>query len=200
MELVAYYCGRLILFDCYGAAIIDVWIAPLLWLGEVELHYWIARKRKEPKQVLFKLWKGMHYGIKWILIQYLVFLILALVILIPTGRDLVFSFGRGGSPAYNADTGLLVAIPLYTFLFACWHSFFPNMKQCWTYIVPWAMIMLLAYLHVVHIRDWYFQIITVDDYMLGMWLAPAFGVVIQTPLLLLCFLIRNLWQKKAIHR
>ncbi len=62
------------------------------------------------------------------------------------------------------------------------------------------MIMLLAYLHVVQIRDWYFQIITVDDYMLGMWLAPAFGVVIQTPLLLLCFLIRNLWQKKAIHR
>lgn len=33
-------------YNDYGAAVIDVWIAPLLWLGEFEINYWIARKWK----------------------------------------------------------------------------------------------------------------------------------------------------------
>ena len=35
-------------YDACGAAIIDVWLAPLLWLGEIELFLWIVKK-----------WKGM---------------------------------------------------------------------------------------------------------------------------------------------
>ena len=31
-------------YDSYGFAIIDIWIAPLLWLGEVELFLWIENK------------------------------------------------------------------------------------------------------------------------------------------------------------
>ena len=75
--------------------------------------------------------------------------------------------------------GVLLAIPVYTLLFGWWNAFFPERKHWWTYIIPWLGFMMIFYLHVASGRDWDFQIISVDEYMLGGWLAPMIGRLIQ---------------------
>lgn len=139
--------------------------------------------------ILSKLWKGTKDGIKWFLIQAGFLLAIGLLyylgllcysLLTDMGfREALMSYPIGGSGAYNWRTGLCIAIPIYSLLFGWWHAFFTKKSQRWTYVFPWLLLMVLFYLHVAHERDWAFQIITVDHYMLAGWLAPAFGAIIQ---------------------
>ena len=85
--------------------------------------------------------------------------------------------GRAG--AYNWRTGLCLAIPIYSLLFGWWHAFFTKKSQRWTYVFPWLLLMVLFYLHVAHERDWAFQIIMVDEYLLAGWSAPVIGIILH---------------------
>ena len=140
---------------------------------------------------LSKLWKGTKDGIKWFLIQAGVLLAISLLYYLGlycyslfSGigfREILMSYpllGRAG--AYNWRTGLCLAIPIYSLLFGWWHAFFPKKEQWWTYVFPWLLLLVLFYLHVAQERDWYFQIITVDEYMLAGWLAPVFGIILHS--------------------
>ena len=139
---------------------------------------------------LSKLWKGTKDGIKWFLIQAGVLLAISLLYYLGlycyslfSGigfREVLMSYpllGRAG--AYNWRTGLCFAIPIYSLLFGWWHAFFPKKEQWWTYVFPWLLLLVLFYLHVAQERDWYFQIITVDEYMLAGWLAPVIGIILH---------------------
>lgn len=139
---------------------------------------------------IVKIWEGTKDGIKWFLIQAGVLLAISLLYYLGlycyslfSGigfREVLMSYpllGRAG--AYNWRTGLCLAIPIYSLLFGWWHAFFTKKSQWWTFVFPWLLLMVLFYLHVAHERDWAFQIITVDYYMLAGWLAPAFGAIIQ---------------------
>ena len=86
-------------------------------------------------------------------------------------------FGRVGP--YDWQMGLCMSIPIYTLLFGWWHAFFPKKEQWWTYVFPWLLLLVLFYLHVAQERDWYFQVITVDEYMLAGWLAPVMGIILH---------------------
>ena len=126
---------------------------------------------------LSKLWKGTKDGVKWILIQAGVLLAIGLLYYLGllcysllTGME----FREG---AYNWRTGLCIAIPIYSLLFGWWHAFFTKKSQRWTFVFPWLLLMVLFYLHVAHERDWAFQIITVDEYMLAGWMAPVLGIL-----------------------
>ena len=164
----AFYDGEVI-------AIIDVWLAPLLWLGEVEIYLLLAHRWRD-KVLVRKLWLGTQNWFKWALIQYFTYAIISFLI---CDGHIVFSLVGNGGPAYNFDTGLIPAILVTSFLFAFWHSFFPEKRHWWTYIIPWAVIIIMGYLEEVYERGWYYQVITIDDYMLGMWLAPVFGALTQ---------------------
>lgn len=72
-----------------------------------------------------------------------------------------------------------MSIPIYTLLFGWCHAFFPKREQRWTVVFPWLLLLVLFYLHVAQERDWYFQIITVDEYMLAGWLAPVMGIILH---------------------
>ena len=139
---------------------------------------------------IVKIWEGTKGGIKWFLIQAGV--LLAISLLYDLGlycyslfsgigfREVLLSYpllGRAG--AYNWCTGLCLAIPIYSLLFGWWHAFFTKKSQWWTFVFPWLLLMVLFYLHVAHERDWAFQIITVDEYMLAGWLAPVMGIVLH---------------------
>lgn len=136
---------------------------------------------------LSKLWKGTKDGVKWILIQAGVLLAIGLLYYLGllcysllTGmefREALISYPIGGSGAYNWRTGLCIAIPIYSLLFGWWHAFFTKKSQRWTFVFPWLLLMVLFYLHVAHERDWAFQIITVDEYMLAGWMAPVLGIL-----------------------
>ena len=153
---------------------------------------------------IVKIWKGTKDGIKWFLIQAAV--LIAISILYYLGffcyslisgigfREVLMSYpllGRAG--AYNWRTGLCLAIPIYSLLFGWWHAFFTKKSQWWTFVFPWLLLMALFYLHVAHERDWAFQIIKVDEYMLAGWLAPLFGLVLHC----LLKIVRSpkVWQK-----
>ena len=45
--------------------------------------------------------------------------------------------------------------------------------------LPQERTMVLFYPHVAQERDWYFQVITVDEYMLAGWLAPVMGIILH---------------------
>lgn len=139
---------------------------------------------------IVKIWKGTKDGIKWFLIQAAV--LIAISILYYLGlfcyslisgigfREVLMSYpllGRAG--VYNWRTGLCLAIPIYSLLFGWWHAFFPKREQRWTIVFPWLLLQVLFYLHVAQERDWYFQIITVDEYMLAGWLAPVMGIILH---------------------
>lgn len=138
---------------------------------------------------IVKIWEGTKDGIKWFLIQ--AGILLAIGILYYLGllsyslltgmefREALMSYPIGGSGAYNWRTGLCIAIPIYSLLFGWWHAFFTKKSQRWTYVFPWLLLMVLFYLHVAHERDWAFQIITVDEYMLAGWLAPFYGIIVH---------------------
>ena len=139
---------------------------------------------------IVKIWKGTKDGIKWFLIQAAV--LIAISILYYLGllcyslisgigfREVLMSYpllGRVG--VYNWRTGLCLAIPIYSLLFGWWHAFFPKREQRLTIVFPWLLLLVLFYLHVAQERDWYFQIITVDEYMLAGWLAPVMGIILH---------------------
>ena len=137
---------------------------------------------------IVKIWEGTKDGIKWFLIQAGVLLAISLLYYLGlycyslfSGigfREVLMSYpllGRAG--AYNWRTGLCLAIPIYSLLFGWWHAFFTKKSQRWTYVFPWLLLMVLLYLHVAHERDWAFQIITVDEYMLAGWMAPVLGIL-----------------------
>ena len=139
---------------------------------------------------LSKFWKGTKDGIKWFLIQTGVLLAISLLYYLGlycyslfSGiefREVLMSYpllGRAG--AYNWRTGLCLAIPIYSLLFGWWHAFFTKKSQRWTYVFPWLLLMAIFYLHVAHERDWAFQIITIDEYMLAGWVAPVYGIIVQ---------------------
>ena len=138
-----------------------------------------------------KIWDGTKKGLKWIAIQFLV--IIAIELLYYLGlfgyalftnmglREAIMAyplFGKAGF--YDWRAGLSMSIPIYTLLFGWWHAFFPKREQWWTYVFPWLLLLVLYYLHVAQERDWYFQIITVDEYMLAGWLAPVFGIILHS--------------------
>ena len=140
--------------------------------------------------IITKIWDGTKKGLKWITIQFLV--IIAIGLLYYLGllcyslftdmglREAIMAyplFGRVGP--YDWQIGLCLSIPIYTLLFGWWHAFFPKKEQWWTYVFPWLLLLVLFYLHVAQERDWYFQVITVDEYMLAGWIAPMFGIIIQ---------------------
>ena len=139
---------------------------------------------------IVKIWKGTEDGIKWFLIQAAV--LIAISILYYLGlfcyslisgigfREVLMSYpllGRAG--AYNWRTGLCLAIPIYSLLFGWWHAFFTKKSQRWTYVFPWLLLLAIFYLHVAHERDWAFQIITIDEYMLAGWTAPVIGIILH---------------------
>ena len=66
--LCSYLMTGYAFYDSYGFAIIDIWFAPILWLGEVELFLFLAEKWKE-KPVVIKLWTCLQKVTKWILIS-----------------------------------------------------------------------------------------------------------------------------------
>ena len=138
-----------------------------------------------------KICDGTKKGLKWIAIQFLV--IIAIGLLYYLGllcyslftdmglREAIMAyplFGRVGP--YDWQMGLCMSIPIYTLLFGWWHAFFPKKEQWWTYVFPWLLLLVLFYLHVAQERDWYFQVITVDEYMLAGWLAPVFGIILHS--------------------
>ena len=139
---------------------------------------------------IVKIWEGTKDGIKWFLIQAGVLLAISLLYYLGlycyslfSGigfREFLMSYpllGRAG--AYNWRTGLCLAIPIYSLLFGWWHDFFTKKSQRWTYVFPWLLLMVLFFLHVAHERDWAFQIITLDEYMLAGWMAPFYGIIVN---------------------
>ena len=140
---------------------------------------------------LSKLWKGTKDGIKWFLIQAGVLLAISLLYYLGlfcyslfSGigfREVLMSYpllGKAGP--YDWRVGFCMSISIYTLLFGWWHAFFPGKEQWWTYVFPWLLLLVLFYLHVAQERDWYFQIITVDEYILAGWLAPVFGIILHS--------------------
>ena len=137
-------------------------------------------------RIIHQFWSGTKKGLKWIAIQYAV--IVSLAILYYLGL-LVYSLCvdtsirevlmRSPHSFYTWQTGVLLAIPAYTMLFGWCKAFFPDRKHWWTYILSWLGFMLFFYLHVASGRNWDFQIISADEYMLGGWLAPGWGFMIQ---------------------
>ena len=147
-----------------------------------------------------KLWRGVKASIKWILIQeafiwgseilaFAAFLLWARL----TGNNArdIYITHSGGIQITSPDTVLMFAIPVYTTLFGLWHAFFPAKKQWWTYIVPWGIYMGIVYLAIAQERDWYFKIITIDWWMIFGWLSPIFGVLVQSPFLLIRYIKRR---------
>ena len=140
--------------------------------------------------VITKIWDGTKKGLKWIAIQFLVIIAIGLLYYLGLFSYALFTnmgfreaimayplFGRVGP--YDWQIGLCLSIPIYTLLFGWWHAFFPKKEQWWTYVFPWLLLLVLFYLHVAQERDWYFQIITVDEYMLAGWLAPVMGIILH---------------------
>lgn len=139
--------------------------------------------------VLTKVWDGTLKGLKWMMIQFLILICVGLLyhlallcysLISDIGfREVLMSFplfGKAG--AYDWRLGLCLAIPIYSLLFGWWHAFFTKKSQRWTYFLPWLLLMAVSYLHVAQERDWYFQIITLDEYMLAGCLAPLFGILL----------------------
>ena len=137
-----------------------------------------------------KIWDGTKKGLKWIAIQFLVIMAIELLYYLGLFSYALFTnmglreaimayplFGKAGF--YDWRAGLSMSIPIYTLLFGWWHAFFPGKEQWWTYVFPWLLLLVLFYLHVAQERDWYFQIITVDEYLLAGWMAPVFGIFLQ---------------------
>ena len=142
------------------------------------------------ESVINKIWDGTKKGLKWIAIQFLVIIAIGLLyylglfcysLFTDTGlREAIMAyplFGRVGP--YDWQMGLCMSIPIYTLLFGWSHAFFPKREQRWTVVFPWLLFLVLFYLHVAQERDWYFQIITVDEYMLAGWLAPVMGIILH---------------------
>ena len=144
--------------------------------------------------VINKIWDGTKKGLKWIAIQFLVIIAIGLLYYLGLFFYSLFTnmglreammayplFGRVGP--YDWQVGLCMSIPIYSLLFGWWHAFFPKKEQWWTYLFPWLLLLVLFYLYVAQERDWYFQIITVDEYMLAGWLAPMMGIILHLVLL-----------------
>lgn len=140
--------------------------------------------------VINKIWDGTKKGLKWIAIQFLVIIAIELLYYLGlfgyalfTDIDLrealmLYPFlGKAGF--YDWQAGLCMSIPIYSLLFGWWHAFFTKKSQRWTYVFPWLLLIAIFYLHVAHERDWAFQIITVDEYMLAGCLAPTLGLLLH---------------------
>ena len=153
------------------------------------------------RQFWTKLWRGIKASIKWILIQEAFIFGTELLIVFAiwlwarlTGadaRDIYVNVKGGGFQVAQPDMALVALIPVYTTLFGLWHAFFPARKQWWTYIVPWGIFMVMVYLEIAWERDWNFKIITIDWWMLFGWLSPLFGVLLQSPFLLIRYIKRR---------
>ena len=141
-----------------------------------------------------KIWDGTKKGLKWIAIQFLAIIAIGLLYYLGLFSYSLFSdmgfreimmayplFGKAG--AYDWWAGLCLSIPIYSLLFGWWHAFFPKKEQWWTYLFPWSLLLVFFYLHVAQERDWSFQIISVDGYMLAGWLAPMMGIILHLVLL-----------------
>ena len=135
-------------------------------------------EKKNMTPIIDKIWAGTKKGLKWIAVQFLVIMAIGLLyylglfcysLLTDMGlREAIMAyplFGRVGP--YDWQVGLCMSIPIYTLLFGWWHAFIPKKEQWWTYVFPWLFLLVLFYLHVAQEREWYFQIITVDEYMVS---------------------------------
>ena len=169
-------------YDAYGAAIIDVWLAPLLWFGEVELYLWVSKKFKV-HPVVVKIGVGLQKGIKWILIQYLVAALIFLCLLVTGLLDKMYPEEKEDIFSY-ALMGFMMSILVYTLLFAWWHSFLQDRKYWWTYCAPWIFVMILGVVVVLVSDNVAFKDADVRlAYMLGIGLAPVFGTILHFSML-----------------
>ena len=169
-------------YDSYGAAVIDVWLAPLLWLGEVEVYLWI-NERFKVYPVARKIGFGLQKGIKWILIQYLVAALIFLCLLVTGLLDKMYPEEKEDIFSY-ALMGFLMSIFVYTLLFAWWHSFLQDRKYWWTYCGPWIFVMILGVVVVLVSDNVAFKDADVRfAYMLGIGLAPVFGTILHFSML-----------------
>ena len=135
-----------------------------------------------------RLIRGLWKGVKWTVIQYLAILVFGFLLyygIILSAK--VFSideralFMSWPHSAYTFWTGFLGVffIPTSSFLFGVWHELFPHRRLWWTALVPWLLLMGFVYLYIAYVRDWNFNIIRIDNYMLGGWTCPLFGAGIQ---------------------
>lgn len=133
---------------------------------------------------------GTKRGLKWIAIQYAVIVGLALLYYLglcvysifvdATVREILMLHPLGGHSFYTWQNGICMAIPIYTLLFGWWNDLFPERKHWWTYVLPWLVLMVVFLLTVVSARSWQFSVISIDEYLLGGWLAPLFGIAVQS--------------------
>lgn len=141
-------------------------------------------------QTISNIWSGTKKGLKWIAIQYAVIVGLALLYYLglcvysffvdATIREILMQNHLVGHSFYTWQTGLCIAIPIYTLLFGWWNALFPGRKHWWTYVLPWLVLMVIFLLTVVSARSWQFSMISADEYLLGGWLAPLFGIAVQS--------------------
>ena len=145
-------------------------------------------------------WQGANSTVKWTAIQYLTYFYIELIGLacmyiysLKTGitmRQLMISkpFENGGLDDF--DYTLIFGIQFYTPLFAFWQAFF-SMGKRWTFIFPWIIWMTIMLLIAAGEQYWCFRGIMKEDYLLGAWLAPLFGIVLQ-----ILFILTRKWVQK----
>jgi lysozyme len=185
-------------YDSYGFAIIDIWIAPLLWLGEVELFLWLKNKWGD-KPFMVKLFKGLQKGIKWILIQY-VFLAPFIVLAFLLTEVLDYMCEEDAYPIFQFTLlGFTYSIPFCTLLFAWWESFLPDRKYRWTYIIPWAAIVIIGIISASfssYITENNLNVFHKICLITGGALVPVFGACIQN----FIWFIRRVKHKNKIRK
>ena len=183
-------------YNSYGFAIIDIWIAPLLWLGEVELFLWLVNKWGD-KPFMVKLITGLQKGIKWILIQYVVLALIVLVFLLTGVLD---ELSEDADAAFHFTLlGFAYSLPFCTLLFAWWNSFLPDRKHYWTILVPWVVIVIIGILSASfssYIAENGLNVFHKICLIAGGALVPAFGAGIQS----FVWLIRIIGHKNKIRK
>ena len=124
------------------------------------------------KQLGKKLLIGIKLTAKWLLIQFLFYLIYGLIDY--ALEQLLFGWN------FRRDFtiwGLWLGVNLNTVLFAFWHAFFDKKRQWWTIIFPWLILLgLTLYLR---IDDRNFRWDPFDHYLILAWISPLFGITIQ---------------------
>lgn len=124
------------------------------------------------KQLDKKLLIGIKLTAKWLLIQFLFYLIYGLIDC--ALEQLLFGWN------FRRDFtiwGLWLGVNLNTVLFAFWHAFFDKKRQWWTIIFPWLILLgLTLYLR---IDDRNFRWDPFDHYLILAWISPLFGITIQ---------------------
>lgn len=146
---------------------------------------------------LRKLLIGIKDSVKWVLILFAIIIVAELLVFAGcyvvsalssySARELWLSFLQftGGRGLYSPYMALSLPIPAYCVLFSFWHAFLPEKRHLWTYIFPYAIYMCLCVVYILSELDWNYKIISIDDFMVETWLAPLFGIAIQSVIRLL---------------